>query len=125
MNKKYDRTDQERDQSRRLEQGDAEKQQAREDGKPERGGQQQAGDEPRRQQGGWQTDEDRRADKSGAVRDGESGREDRRRAVNGRELGERAQITEFHGLRRSRGCEAVAQHSSPNLWDLNVIGMNR
>jgi hypothetical protein len=42
MNKKYDRTDQERDQSRRLEQGDAEKRRAREHGKPERGGQQHA-----------------------------------------------------------------------------------
>ena len=73
MNKKYDRTDQERDQSRRLEQGDAEKQRAREDGKPERGSQQHAGDEPRRQQGGWSTEEDRRADRSGTVRDSGSG----------------------------------------------------
>ena len=74
MNKKYDKTDQERDQSRRLEQGEAEKRQAREEAKPGRGGQQQAGEEPRRQQqGGWQTDEDRGADKTGAVRDGGSG----------------------------------------------------
>ena len=73
MNKKYDRTDQERDQSRRLEQGDAEKRRAREHGKPERGGQQHASDGPRRQQGGWSTEEDRRADPGGAIRDGGSG----------------------------------------------------
>ena len=48
MNKKYDRTDQERDQSRRLEQGEAEKQKARQDGVRDRG-QQQSGGEPRRQ----------------------------------------------------------------------------
>ena len=59
MNKKYDRTDQERDQSRRLEQGEAEKQKARQDSIRDRG-QQQSSDEPRRQDGG-------------SVRDGGSG----------------------------------------------------
>ena len=72
MNKKYDRTDQERDQSRRLEQGEAEKRKARQDGMRDRG-QQQSGDEPRRQQGGWETNEDGRASRSGSVRDGEAG----------------------------------------------------
>ena len=43
MNKKYDRTDQERDQSRRLEQGEAEKQKARQDGMRDRGQQQSGG----------------------------------------------------------------------------------
>lgn len=69
MNKKYDRNDQERDQSRRLEQGDAEKRRAREDNKPMRGGQQQAGDEPRRQQGGMSTDRDGREAGSGSTGD--------------------------------------------------------
>ena len=72
MNKKYDRTDQERDQSRRLEQGEAEKRKARQDGVRDRG-QQQSGDEPRRQQGGWETNEDSRSSRSGSVRDGEAG----------------------------------------------------
>ena len=72
MNKKYDRTDQERDQSRRLEQGEAERQKARQDGMRDRG-QQQSGGEPKRQQGGWETNEDGRASRGGSVRDGESG----------------------------------------------------
>ena len=72
MNKKYDRTDQERDQSRRLEQGEAEKQKARQDSIRDRG-QQQSGDEPRRQDGGWETNEDGRSSRSGSVRDGGSG----------------------------------------------------
>ena len=71
MNKKYERTDQDRDQSRRLEQGEAEKQQAREEGKPARGRQQRADDEPRRQQGGWSPDENRDVKRGG--RDVESG----------------------------------------------------
>ncbi|MEP9388368.1 hypothetical protein [Mesorhizobium sp. KR9-304] len=50
MNKKYDRTDQERDQSRRLEQGEAEKQKARQDGMPNRG-QPQPDEEPPWQRG--------------------------------------------------------------------------
>lgn len=73
MNRKYDQTDQERDQSRRLEQGQAERRKARQDGMPVRGGQQQAGDEPRRQQGGWTADEDGRAGRRDSVRDGDSG----------------------------------------------------
>ena len=72
MNKKYDRTDQERDQSRRLEQGEAEKRKARQDGIRDRG-QQQSSDEPRRQDGGWETNEDGRSSRSGSVRDGGSG----------------------------------------------------
>ncbi len=72
MNKKYDRTDQERDQSRRLEQGEAEKQKARQDGMKDRG-QQHSSDEPRRQQDGSATNEDGRASKSGPVREGEPG----------------------------------------------------
>lgn len=67
MNKKYDRTDQERDQSRRLEQGEAERQKARQDDMRR---QQKAGDETRRQQGGWATDEDARP---GRNRDSDSG----------------------------------------------------
>jgi len=74
MNKKYDQTDQERDQSRRLEQGEAERRKARHDGMPGRdGGQQQASDEPRRRQSGWTTDEDDRAGRGGSVRDSDSG----------------------------------------------------
>ena len=74
MNKKYDQTDRERDQSRRLEQGEAERRKASHDGMPGRGtGQQQAGDEPRRQQSGWTTDEDGRAGQSGSIRDSDSG----------------------------------------------------
>ena len=62
MNKKYDRTDQERDQSRRLEQGEAVRKKARQEDMPGRGGQHQTGDEPRRQQRG-RTDEERIVDK--------------------------------------------------------------
>ncbi len=72
MNKKHDQTDQERDQSRRLEQGDAERRKAQQDKRPGRG-QQQAGDEPRRQQGGWTTDEDGRGGRGNAGRDSDSG----------------------------------------------------
>jgi hypothetical protein len=70
MNKKYDQTDRERDQSRRLDQGEAERRKTRKDSMPGRGGQQQAGSEPRRQQGGWTTDEDGR---SNSARDSDSG----------------------------------------------------
>jgi hypothetical protein len=71
MNKKYDRTDRERDQSRKLEQGESEQKKTRQGGMPGRtGSQQQAADEPRRQHGGWTTDEGRR---TGSVRDGDSG----------------------------------------------------
>jgi len=71
MNKKYDQTDRERDQSRKLEQGEAEQKKTRQGGMPGRSaGQQQAADEPRRQHGGWTTDEDGR---TGSVRDGDSG----------------------------------------------------
>ena len=71
MNKKYDQTDRERDQSRKLEQGEAEQKKTRQGGMPGRsGGQQQAADEPRRQHGGWATEEDVR---TGSVRDGDSG----------------------------------------------------
>jgi hypothetical protein len=73
MNKKYDRTDQERDQARRLEQGEAERKKAQQGGIPGRGGQEQAGDEPRRQHGGWTTDEDGRARRGGSARDSDSG----------------------------------------------------
>jgi hypothetical protein len=74
MNKKYDQTDRERDQSRRLEQGEVERQKTRHDGVPARGpGQQKAEDEPRRQQSGWTTDEDDRAGRGGSVRDSDSG----------------------------------------------------
>jgi hypothetical protein len=59
MNKKYDRTDQERDQTRQLEQAEAERKKA-----------QQAGDGPRRQHGGW-TEEEKNRD--GSKRDGDSG----------------------------------------------------
>lgn len=74
MNKKYDRTDQERDQLRRLEQGEAERKKAEQGGMPGRGGrQEQAGDHPRRQQSGWTTDEDGSARQGGSTRDGDSG----------------------------------------------------
>jgi hypothetical protein len=66
MNKKYDQTDSERNESRRLERGEAAKRQEKQD-KPFPG-QQQAKDEPRRQQGGWTTNEDGR----GTARDGDS-----------------------------------------------------
>jgi len=70
MNKKYDQTDRERDQSRQLEQGEAERQKTRYDGMPGRGvGQQKAEDEPSRQQSGWTTDEDGRAGPGGSVHD--------------------------------------------------------
>lgn len=72
MNKKYDRTDSERDQSRRLEQGEAAKQQQKEKKKP-MPGQQQAGDEARRQHGGWGTEGDNRGAASGTARDADSG----------------------------------------------------
>lgn len=72
VNKKYDQTDSERDQSRRLEQGEAEQQNARRDEMPGRR-QQHANDDPRRQQGGWTTDEDGRVGGRGAVHDGDSG----------------------------------------------------
>lgn len=71
MNKKYDQTDSERDQSRRLERGEAAKREQRQD-KP-MPGQQQATGEPRRQHGGWGTEEDSRGSASGTVRDGDSG----------------------------------------------------
>lgn len=72
MNKKYDRTDQERDQARGLEQ--AERTKTEQSGLPGRGGrQEQAGDEPRGQHGGWTTDEDSRAQRGGSTRDGDSG----------------------------------------------------
>jgi hypothetical protein len=70
MNKKYDKTDRERDQSRKLEQGESEQKKTRQGGMPGRTGQQQAGDEPRRQHGGWSTDEARRG---GPARDRDSG----------------------------------------------------
>lgn len=74
MNKKYDQTDRERDQSRRLEQDEAERQKTRHDGVTGPGaGQQKAENEPRRQQGGWTTDEDGRASRGGSVRDSDSG----------------------------------------------------
>lgn len=74
MNRKHDQTDRERDQSRRLEQGEAERQKTRHDDMPGHGGgQQRAGDEPRRQQGGWTTDEGGRAGRGGYVRDSDSG----------------------------------------------------
>ena len=72
MNKKYDQTDQERDQARRLEQGEAEKQKARQDGVQDRG-QQQSGDQPRRQHGGWATDQEGRDRPRGSESDGGSG----------------------------------------------------
>jgi hypothetical protein len=71
MNKKYDQTGTERDESRRLERGEAAKQQRRQE-KP-RPGQQQATDEPRRQHGGWETEEDGKGSVRGTVRDGDSG----------------------------------------------------
>ena len=74
MNKKYDQTDRERDQSRRLEQGEAQREKTRHDGMIGHGaGQQKAEDEPRRQQNGWTTDEDSRAGRGGSVRDSDSG----------------------------------------------------
>ena len=68
MNKRYDKTDEERHESRRLEQEQAEKQKSRNIGR--RSVHQQAGQEPHRQQGGWQTDEDRRRDSANEVRSG-------------------------------------------------------
>lgn len=73
MNKKYDRTDQERDQAGRLEQGEAEREKAQQGDMPRHGGQDQAGDEPRRQQGGWSSGEENRTGRGGAPRDGDSG----------------------------------------------------
>jgi hypothetical protein len=74
MNKKYDRTDSERDQARRLEQGEAERKKAEQGDMPGRGGrQEQAGDETRRQHGGWTTDEDGSARRGSSARDGDSG----------------------------------------------------
>lgn len=56
MNKRYDQTDEERDQSSKLERERAQKQKSRQQGDdPRRSDQQQSGQEPRRQ-----TDEDRR-----------------------------------------------------------------
>jgi hypothetical protein len=72
MNKKYDQTDQERDQARRLEQGEAERQEARQDGVQERG-QQQSGDQPRRQHGGRATDQEGHDSPRGSESDGGSG----------------------------------------------------
>jgi len=72
MNKKYYRTDQERDQLRRLEQGEAERKKAQQGNMPGRG-QEQAGDELRRQHGGWTTDEHKRTGRDSSKRDGDSG----------------------------------------------------
>lgn len=72
MNKKYDRTDGERDQLRRLEQGEAEQQKARRDEMPGRR-QQHADAGPRRQKDGWATqEEDPSGRASGSVRNGDS-----------------------------------------------------
>ena len=71
MNKKYDQTDRERDQLRRLEQDEANQRKVRQGGMPGRAdGQQQASDEPRHQHGGWPPEEDR---SSGSGRDRDSG----------------------------------------------------
>ena len=71
MNKRYDKTDQERHESRRLEQEQAEKQKSRQIGNdPRRSDRQQAGHESHRQEGGWQTEEDR----SASVHEDRSGR---------------------------------------------------
>jgi hypothetical protein len=64
MNRKYDKNDRERDQSRGLEQGEAEKRKARQDGMQDRA-QQRSEDEPRRQQAGGGTVEDGRTGASG------------------------------------------------------------
>lgn len=50
MNKRYDQTDEERDQSRKLEREEVQRQKSR---------QQRSQDAPHRQQGGWGTEEDR------------------------------------------------------------------
>ena len=71
MNKKYDQTDSERDQARRLERGEAAREKERQD-KPVPG-QQQANDEPRRQHGGWAPDEDGRGAAGGSGRESDSG----------------------------------------------------
>lgn len=72
MNKKYDQTDTERDQSRRLEQVEADRKKTRQDGMPGHGGgQHRAGDEPRRQHGGWATEEVRRAGQGDSARNGD------------------------------------------------------
>jgi len=73
MNKKYERTDQERDQVRRLEQGESERKKAQQGGMPSRGGQQQAGDELRRQHGGWTPNEESVSRRGDSARDGDSG----------------------------------------------------
>jgi hypothetical protein len=68
MNKKYDQTDRERDQTGRLEKADADKRLERQDGKRASRGQ-----GPRPSQAGWPEDEDARGGKPGAVRDKSSG----------------------------------------------------
>ena len=70
MNKKYDRTDRERDQSRRLEQGEAERQKARQATASRTAASISQSDEPRRQQGGWVTEESRGGPASGSESDG-------------------------------------------------------
>ena len=75
MNKPYNQTDKERDQSRRLEQEQADRQKSREqDSDRRRQGQEQAEHEPSRQQAGWNTGEDRRDDPAKPTgRDNDSG----------------------------------------------------
>lgn len=68
MNKKYDQTDRERDQTGGLEKADADKRLERQDGKRASRGQ-----GPRPSQAGSPEDEGARGGKSGAVRDKRSG----------------------------------------------------